>query len=506
MAKILVLNGDAATRGSLVTILRRRGHQVQEASSGAEALAITRATLPDLIITDVMMPEMDAYEFARQLRTDAKVAHIRLIFYTANYHRASARALAEACGVACILARPSEPELILETVDSVLKDPAPQAESVLPAFHEDHARVLRDKIFNQLDALDEANKRLDASEKQYRALFETNPFPMWIVDEESQRFLAVNHAATRHYGYSPEEFERISVRDVSPAADSAALLAEPREDQSEFPRVARIRKHRTKAGSLIDVAVFDQATSFEGRPARLELVQDVTERNRAERKLRESAEQLHHLTERVWSAQEEERMRVARYLHDELGQMLTALRMTCGWMKRRLPAGQADLAEKVQSCIELTDEMVVAVQGLATDLRPGILDIGIGAAIDWHVREFQARSDIACTVQVPEDEEPTDPICATEVYRIFQEALANIARHSGATKMNVELKREPTGLLLEVRDNGRGITPGELASPGSLGILGMRERAALIGGAVAIEGNPNSGTTVRITVPASAAS
>jgi two-component system, NarL family, sensor histidine kinase UhpB len=138
-------------------------------------------------------------------------------------------------------------------------------------------------------------------------------------------------------------------------------------------------------------------------------------------------------------------------------------------------------------------------------LRPGILDLGIGAAIDWQVREFQTRSDIACTVEVPEDEDPLDPDCTTEMYRIFQEALVNIARHSGAARVNVALKREGNALVLEVRDNGRGITREELSSSGALGLLDMRERAVSIGGTVSFEGAPTSGTTVRITVPLSAA-
>jgi signal transduction histidine kinase len=355
MANILLVDEDAGERNFLATLLGRQGHRLHEASHCAEALVIARATLPDLIIADVLTPEMDGYEFARQLRADVQVAHARLIFYTAGYHRAGARASAETWGVACVLAKPGTPEVILKTVALVLLEPATRPERVLP----------------------------------------------------------------RQVGESAEQFQRLVVR--------------------------------------------------------------------------------------LRSAQEEERTRVARYLHDELGQMLTALRMNCGWMKARFPAGQTDLSEKMQSCMKLTDEMMVAVQRLATDLRPGILDLGIGAAIDWQVREFQTRSDIACTVEVPGDEDPMDPDRATEMYRIFQEALNNVARHSGATRVNVALKREDSALVLEVRDNGRGIMREELSGSGALGLLGMRERAASIGGTVSIEGAPKSGTTVRIAVPLSAA-
>lgn len=500
MARILVVDDDAASRSFVTTLLRANGHEVLEASDGAQALSISERTRPALIIADILMPEMDGYEFARRLRSGGAVASI--IFYTAAYHRESAHALAEACGVTCVLAKPGAPQVILDSVASVLAGPAGAARDVPPTFHEEHARVLTQKVFDQLEELREVNERLRGSESQYRTLFETNPFPIWILDRESLRFLAVNEAAVRHYGYSREEFERLPLRDIFADGSPHVLAADRRTDRGGFLHAPEIIRHRTKEGAVIEVEVFTQSTSFSGRPALRVLLQDVTERNRAQHRIRESEEQLHRLTVRLRSAQEEERTRVARYLHDELGQMLTALRLTCSSIA---PGLGPDLAQRMRSCIKLTDEMVVAVQRLSTELRPGVLDLGIGAAIEWHLREFESRSRIDCAVEMPGEEQLLDSGVATEVYRIFQEALTNIARHAGATRVSVALKQQPSTLLLEVSDNGRGITAEELNSRSAIGLLGMRERAALVGGTVAIEGNPASGTTVRVVVPTCAA-
>jgi signal transduction histidine kinase len=148
--------------------------------------------------------------------------------------------------------------------------------------------------------------------------------------------------------------------------------------------------------------------------------------------------------------------------------------------------------------------MISFVQKTAAELRPGILDEGIGAAIEWSATEFQSRSGIACHVELSDDEAELDTARATEVYRIFQEALTNVARHSGASSLRVKLEHEPARLGLSVQDNGRGITPEEANSRHATGILGMRERAALIGGVVSVSGSPDSGTLVRLEVPLAA--
>jgi two-component system sensor histidine kinase UhpB len=506
VARILIVEDRADNRDFLATLLRLFGHHVTEAGSATAALFKLRTESPDLIIADILMQDIDGYEFARRLRMDSKMSAIPIVFWTAAYSRESARTLAEYCGVDCILPKPSEPGVILEVVNDVLSRPL-RANPVPPAreFEREHAAVLNRKLFEQVRELEATAGRLRESERQYRALFEGNPLSAWVVDELTARFLKVNEAAVRHYGYSREEFSGLSTKDVivddgtaSPATFSVGGEAGSATRAAQF--------HRVKSGAVIEVISVTQRIDFEGRGAQLHLVDDVTERKAAEGAIRQSSEQLRILADRLRSVQEEERTRISRELHDELGQRLTALRMTCEWILRKMPAmlpaeTDSDIWRTLNSSIVTIDEMILFVQKTAADLRPGILDFGIGAAIEWSVREFQTLNDISCSLEIPEDELPLDPQRATEVYRIFQEALTNIARHSGASSLRVKLKRERSRLVLSVRDNGRGITPEQADGGKAIGILGMRERAALIGGVVSVSGSPDAGTLVRLEVP-----
>jgi signal transduction histidine kinase len=267
-------------------------------------------------------------------------------------------------------------------------------------------------------------------------------------------------------------------------------------------RDAGIWRHLTKEGRLIEAAILAQHTIFDGRPARLVLAEDVTERQRAERKLRESEEQLRELAGRLQAVREEERTRVSRQLHDELGQALTAMKMDCIWITGRLAGADPKLIERARKSIGLVDETILTVRQLASGLRPGILDLGLQAAIEWQADEFQARSDIACVVDASVQAGILSKEQETELFRIFQESLTNIARHAGASLVQVTLRQDAVGFQLEVADNGRGIREEEISRRNSLGLLGMRERVSLIGGTFAIHGSPASGTTVRVYVPA----
>ena len=456
--------------------------------------------------------DVDGYEFVRRLRADAATANVPVIFWSAVFgQHGSDRDLAESCGIAGILAKPCEPETILNTIDQVLdRLPAMASAPIYDEFDRDHAQLLTNKILAKVGELETANASLIASEQQYRELFKGNPFPMWIVDGETHRFLAVNDAAVRHYGYSAQEFLAMSAGDlvVGEAAPKFRRTDNSGTDCLSAPSGTLV--HWLSSGKAIEVDVFCQAVLFEGRRARLELIEDTTERNRADRKIRQSEEQLHHLAERLRSAQEEERTRIARHLHDEMGQRLTALKMTSDWVLRRLPArgasqAETDIRHKLDAFSKQIDEMIEIVQKLASDLRPDILDLGIGAAIEWLTQEFQSRSEIDCTVVTPASDEPLDSQRATEMYRIFQEALTNVARHSGATRLDVDLKQERSRLVLTVHDNGRGITDEQAADSNAIGLLGMRERAALIGANLLVRGRAGDGTTVRVELPLSRA-
>jgi signal transduction histidine kinase len=237
------------------------------------------------------------------------------------------------------------------------------------------------------------------------------------------------------------------------------------------------------------------------------LVQEIAERTQAEERLKNSRSQLRRLAAHLQSVREEERMRIAREIHDELGQALTGLKMDLSWLGHKASeVGPAvlhlGLLEKIRAMTDLADATIKTVRKIATELRPGVLDdLGLIAAIEWQAQEFQTRTGIQCQVVLPPDEVPLDQERSTAVFRIFQEILTNVARHARATAVDSRLTRAADSLILEVTDNGRGITENEISGSKSLGLLGMRERALLLGGEVTISGTPGQGTTVTVSIP-----
>ncbi len=218
--------------------------------------------------------------------------------------------------------------------------------------------------------------------------------------------------------------------------------------------------------------------------------------------LRSSRERLRALAAYLLSARENERSLIAREIHDELGSMLTGLKIDLSWLAGRLPADQMPMLKKTRAMLKLVGSIIQSVRRISTELRPGMLDdLGLVAAIEWQTQEFQARTGISCQFTSNLGDRKLDRELATAVFRIFQETLTNVARHAKATRVNIILRPKAHSLILTVRDNGKGITEREIADRKSLGILGMGERALLLGGEVAIMGLPGKGTTVTVEVP-----
>ena len=219
----------------------------------------------------------------------------------------------------------------------------------------------------------------------------------------------------------------------------------------------------------------------------------------SERLLRESSEQLRHLAGHLLSIREEERARISREVHDELGQSLTAVKMDLAWLEARMPENGAML-ERIRATRKLADGIIQSIRRISTELRPAVLDLGLAAAVEWQVQDFQARSGIQCEVRLLTGD-VVAANAATAMFRIFQETLTNVARHSQATRAEVVLQKRGDRLVLLIHDNGRGFDQKDPALSKSLGLLGMRERAAILGGRVDIASAPGSGTTVTAWIP-----
>jgi signal transduction histidine kinase len=221
-----------------------------------------------------------------------------------------------------------------------------------------------------------------------------------------------------------------------------------------------------------------------------------------ERRRRDAQGMRRAFAARIHAVREEERTRIAREIHDELGQALTGLRMDLSWLEKRLPGELTAPAGKIRSMFRLIDDTIQSVRRIASALRPQVLDdAGLPDAIKWQARQFQARTGVRCKVELPAGPLVMDAERSSAVLRIFQEAMTNVARHAGATRVDIQLRLDAGQLLLSVIDNGLGISQAELRSPKALGLLGVHERALLLGGKVAIAGTEGRGTRVSVSVP-----
>ncbi len=232
------------------------------------------------------------------------------------------------------------------------------------------------------------------------------------------------------------------------------------------------------------------------------LIREIAERKRAEEHSRKSEENLRALSRHLQSVREEEWTRIAREIHDELGQLLTGLKMDLTWVANRLPGDQRALAEKTKSMSGLIDDTIQSVRKIASRLRPEALDqLGLTAAIEWHAGDFRKRTGIRCKLSLPSDPPMLDRERSTAAFRIFQELLTNVARHANATRIDVAMQVEFGALVLTVEDNGKGIAESAIDDPRSLGLLGMRERVLPFGGTIEIARAQLRGTKVRVSIP-----
>jgi signal transduction histidine kinase len=234
------------------------------------------------------------------------------------------------------------------------------------------------------------------------------------------------------------------------------------------------------------------------------LEQRQTERERAEMELKRSQELFRSLSTHLQVAREEERTRIARRIHDDMGQALTALKIDLSWLNKRLATDQGIIREKLESMVTLINETIETVHNVSEDLRPGILDdFGLAAAIEWQAEEFQKRTGMACRTSLPPHEFDLGKEKSTNLFRIVQESLTNVIRHANATRVEINLSVKDGVLWLEVMDNGQGIPEEALSNPTSFGLIGIKERVHSLDGEVHIAGTLKVGTRIIVKIPIS---
>ncbi|MFW6113721.1 MAG: sensor histidine kinase, partial [Actinomycetota bacterium] len=255
-----------------------------------------------------------------------------------------------------------------------------------------------------------------------------------------------------------------------------------------------LRRYRDKLEDMVD------ERTWELQELNQQLQQEIMERKRKEEKLRITAERLRALSARQNHVREEERRRIAMEVHDKLGQELTGLKVKLSLLAKKVPP-ESENGESIRAMIDLADDIIDTVQKISLELRPGILDLGLAAAIEWQMGVYKDMLGMEASFSTSLDESVLDRDLRTSLFRISQEALNNIARHSGADRVDVRLMAENGELVMEIEDDGRGITREDLSDPSSLGIMSMKERAYAFGGVVGIQPGGDGGTLVRVRMP-----
>ena len=333
--------------------------------------------------------------------------------------------------------------------------------------------------------------KIDPHEGRYRMLFERSPLPMWVVDTETLHFLAVNDAALRLYEYSREEFLALTARETGPAHDHVAfrdfLSREAEVQHGHF-------RHLKKTGEPIDIEAVGHLVAWRGRPARLVQINDITERLRA-------------LSRRLFEVQEEERRRLARDLHDDVGQALTALKIQLESLAR--PGVELAARSRVDECVDTVQHTLERVRQLSLSLRPPQLDdLGLAAALRSHLDRQARVAGLQAHFEMEDAPPALAPDTETACFRVAQEAINNVLRHARARNLWVRLFSAGGRLAISVRDDGQGFDLEAVrersAGGGNLGLIGMEERMALAGGSFELRSAPGQGTVLLATFPIAA--
>lgn len=352
-------------------------------------------------------------------------------------------------------------------------------------------------------------RALEESEERFQLAVTSSTAGLWDWNPQSDA-LYVSRQFVKILGYEENALpgrmsaflETVHPEDIDRVAGCLAAHLERRDAYDVEYRVC------PKSGGLRWVHLRGQALwNNAGKPCRMVgWITDVTDRKLADESLRKSREELRHLSANIQHMREEEKKRIARELHDDLGQHLTALKLEVGRIGRRIGAGKkAPRADELHDIYALIDQLVISVRRIAADLRPVMLDdLGLIPAIEWFVDDFSTRYGIRVIRRISASDISFNHESATAVFRIVQEAMTNIARHSGATEATVEIARDTSNCTVIVLDNGHGCSRDERHAPNSFGLPGIRERANALGGELRIETAPGRGFALRVSLPLAA--
>lgn len=342
-----------------------------------------------------------------------------------------------------------------------------------------------------------AEQHLIESAEKYRTFFENSPLPLYIFDKQDLTVVDANNAACRQYGYPREQIIGLSALEMVQSHDQVSVR-DHLKAMEEGKRFEGTCMHKRQDRSAMPVEMYSEAIHMNGKEYRLVLAFDISARVAAEEELKRSRDEFRKLNQHLEQIREEERTKISRELHDEIGQHMTVLKMDLAMLLRK--ATREESRKALHGMIELADATIATTRRISSSLRPGILDdLGLVAAIQWHCKELSRHSKIPIETHSDGKEYNFDPETNTAVFRIVQEALTNILRHAKATKIELIIGSQGDHWNISVRDNGVGFRE-DPANQG-LGLLGMRERARALHAKLELLSRPGFGTELRLSIP-----
>lgn len=356
----------------------------------------------------------------------------------------------------------------------------------------------KDKIRRVVDP------NLIISEDKYQNLFNLNPIPTWIVDELTLQFLKVNNAAQIIYGYKEVEFLRMTMNDVKASGESIRYQNWSSENVGQFSGNAGLWQHQIKNGNLITVELTVSQLLYDNRKATLVIAHDISDKLTKELEIKKINSELRELSAYLQNVREQERRQIARDIHDELGQQLTGLMMDFHSLNKRIKRPSKVVSERIMDINLLIGDAVKSVRRIASGLRPSILDdLGLIAALKWQSGEIEKRFEIKVNFVSEVDYINLDIGIATNLFRIYQEALTNAVKHANAKQINGKFQLVDGCVVLEVADDGQGLDLTKKNNTQSFGLLGIKERVFVIGGVYEFKSEKLKGTYLRVSVPIS---
>jgi PAS domain S-box-containing protein len=375
------------------------------------------------------------------------------------------------------------------------------------AQHNNDGRKFYTAIVRDVSDRGRAATLLERSEARLRGILDS-AMDAIITTDETQRIVLFNNAAESMFGYSRDEALGAPLAMVIPERfrhaheQHVAGFGQTGTTSRRMGGSSRIVKGLRRSGEEFPIDASISQVLEDGKRYYTVILRDVTSRVEAEEALRRSKDELQELGAAAHLTREQEKSRIARELHDELGQLLTMLQMDVAWCKERQPTNNAAFVAKLDRMETLLKSTIAATRRIASDLRPLMLDdLGLVPSLEWLVENFSQRTNIACELSIAEGDLGLTTPQATAIFRIVQESLTNIAKHAHAKHADITIEREDAALVVRVEDDGCGFAMDAPRKPQSFGLFGLRERASLIGAQVTVTSAPSQGTTVELRVP-----